>query len=111
MRIRESKGCFNEMKYEYALWCAVYVNRLNGSIVEITHGVDSFSRESYNGLIQSMFIDACGGWECRNLSTTVYDHSGKSFCTIEMLTYHDGSEIWAKVYVNGQWVRDMIIAQ
>ena len=111
MRIRESKGCFNEMEYDYASWCAVYINNVSSAVVEITHGIDKFSRASYNGLIQSMFIDARGGWERRNLTTLVLDHLGKLFCSIHMVTYHDGSEIWAKVYVNGQWVRDMFIAQ
>lgn len=111
MRIRESKGCFDEMAYDHVSWCAVYLNNVNNAVVEITHGVDRFARVSYNGLIQSMFIDACGSWECRKLTTYVFNHSGKLFCSIHMVTFHDGSEIWAKVYVNGQWVRDMFIAQ
>ena len=111
MRIRESKDCFNEMAYDHASWCAVYFNNVNNAVVEITHGVNGFSRDSYNGLIQSMFIDACGGWECRKLTTYVFNRSGKLFCYIRMDTFRDGSEIWAKVYVNGQWVRDMFIAQ
>ena len=111
MRIRESKGCFNEMEYDNASWCAVYFNNVNNAVVEITHGVDGFTRTSYNGLIQSMFIDACGGWECRDLTTYVFSRSGKQFCSIHMVTFTNGSEIWAKVYVNGQWVRDMWIAQ
>ena len=56
MRIRKAKWFFNEMNYDVARWCAVYVNNLNSAVVEITHGVDEFSRESYNGLIQSILI-------------------------------------------------------
>lgn len=110
MRIRESKHRFDEMSYDCAEWCAVYINNVSSAVVEITHGVDRFSRESYNGLIQSMFIDTCGSWEYRNLSTLVLNRSGKLFCSIHMVTFQDGSDIWAIVYVNGQHVRDMVIS-
>ncbi len=111
MRIREAKGCFDAMAYDSASWCAVYFNNWNRSVVEITHGIDKFSRAAYNGLIQSMFIDACGDWESSNLTTYVFNHSGKLFCYIRMVTHNDGSEIWSTVYVNGERVRDMWIAQ
>ena len=111
MRVRKAMNVFEAMGYRYAEWFSMYENLVTGNLVEVTTGSERFSRKNYNHLIQSMFIDACGGWESRDLLTTVYNYNGKAVCTIKMTTTVDGSTIWCDVFVNDEWVRRMYIAQ
>ena len=111
MRVRKAMKVFDAMGYRYAEWFSMYENLVSGNLVEMTIGSERFSHRDYNQLIQSMFIDACGGWESRDLLTTVYGYKSKVICTIKMITTVDGSMIWCDVFVNDKWVRKMYIAQ
>ncbi len=111
MRVRNAMKVFEAMGYRYAEWFSMYENLVTGNLVEVTTGGERFSCKNYKHLIQSMFIDACGGWESRDLLTTVYNYNGKAVCTIKMVTMVDGSTIWCDVVVNDEWVRRMYIAQ
>lgn len=110
MRYRECVDAFDLMDYTTCEWLAIYRNNISGQIVEITRGKKSFNSIAYSDLIQSMFIDACGGTESAALTTLVYNRQGERFCIIDLITKVDGARIWSEVYVNGDFIRFMRIA-
>lgn len=111
MRVRECVDAFDLMDYTTCEWLALYRNNISGGIVEITRGKMAFDSDAYSNLIQSMFVDACGGIESRDLVTVVYNRFGKQVCEIELITKCDGARIWSEVYVNGDFIRFMQIAE
>lgn len=64
-----------------------------------------FTKRQYDIVLSEMFMLAAESIENRDLSAEI---NGKS--RVEMVTRVDGSVIWANVYVNGEYVRSMTIA-
>lgn len=110
MRYRESNRVFDEMEYMNIEWCALYFNNVDARLVEITTGRARFDKQAFRNLVQSMFIDACGGYECRDLETRIGDSNGRIFANVRMITRCFGSIITATVYINEQFYREMNIA-
>lgn len=111
MRLRIASERLEPMDYVSPRWVALYNNNETAALVEITHGFRRFGKSDFDNLVQSMFIDACGGWEYRNLTTRVMSRSGKLFCEISIITKCEGSNIWSELYVNGDYIRRMVIAE
>ena len=89
-------------------WRAIYSNTKSGEICEIWEHSKPLSREVFWSLINSMFYDACQGCENAELEALVV--GGTRTYVVKMWTFTDGVNIWANVYIDGQLIRRMTIA-
>lgn len=64
-----------------------------------------FTKRQYNIVLSEMFFLAAQSIDNRDLSAEI---NGKN--RVQMVTHVDGSVIWANVFVNGDYVRSMTIA-
>lgn len=113
MRLRIASERLEPMDYVSPKWVALYNNNETSELVEITHGFRRFGKRDFNNLVQSMFIDACGGWEYKNLTTRVIGRAGKLICEITLKTVicqYPETTIDAHVFINGEYIRSMNIA-
>lgn len=89
-------------------WRAIYSNTKSGEICEIVESSYALTREVFWSLINSMFYDACQGCENDELEALVV--GGTRTYVVKMWAFTEGARIWANVYIDGQLIRRMTIA-
>lgn len=89
-------------------WRAIYSNTKSGEIREIVESPNALTREVFWSLVNIAFYDACQGWENDDLQLLVV--GGTRTYVVKLRTFTDGASIWMYVYVDGQRIRRMTIA-
>ena len=89
-------------------WRAIYSNTKCGEICEIVESSKCLTREVFWSLVNLAFYDACHG--CENDDLQVLIVGAMRTYVVKLWTFTDGEKIWMYVYVDGQRIRRMTIA-